>query len=249
MSDFSGHRLESLLDREVRFFDVCDSTQLEARAWAEEGAPSGSVVVANSQTSGRGRLGRDWHSGVGQNLAFSLVLRPPLKIVDAPLLCLAAGVGLAEALDLCIKWPNDILDHDGRKVAGILAEMETDGGRLKHAVVGIGVNVNQVEFPQHLPNPGSLALLRGGQDRSAVLQSCVFSVEKWSAELSSAPGRVLDRWRKRSAHMGKSVRIGDVHGIAEGVREDGALLVRTTAGESVPILTGDVEMMAQIERV
>ena len=248
MNEFSEERLKRLLEREVRFFELCDSTQLEARAWAEQGGASGSLVVADAQSAGRGRLGRSWHSESGLNLAFSLILRPPLRVQDAPLLCLAAGVGLAEALDLQIKWPNDILDGEGRKVAGILSEMETEKGRLKHAVIGIGVNVNQTDFPADLPNPGSLALLSGEQDREVLLQHCVFSVEKWCAELVSAPERVLDRWRQRFAHRGVVVRVGQTEGVAEGVRDDGALLLRTSSGEAVPILAGDVEMVTQNSR-
>ncbi|MEC7242822.1 MAG: biotin--[acetyl-CoA-carboxylase] ligase [Myxococcota bacterium] len=246
MTEFSGPFLQRLLERDVRFHEVCESTQKEARIWADQGALTGSLVVANSQTAGRGRLGRSWHSAPGKNLAFSMVLRPPLRIQDAPLICLAAGVGLAEALNLSIKWPNDILDAEGRKIGGILAEMETHSGRLKHAVLGVGLNVNQTRFPESLPNPGSVAWLRGEQDRAVVLQQCVFAVEKWCSELVSSPGRVLAQWRKRSAHLGKTVRVGDVKGIAEGVREDGALLIRTQAGEVHPILAGDVEMVGQI---
>ena len=246
MTEFSQGRLERLLERDVRFLEVCESTQKEARLWAEEWAPTGSLVVANAQTEGRGRLGRSWHSEPGKNLAFSMVLRPALRIQDAPLICLAAGVGLAEALNLSIKWPNDILDPEGRKIGGILAEMETSNGRLKHAIVGIGVNVNQTQFPESLPNPGSLALLRGEQDRAVVLERCVLALEKWCSELTTSPAGVLDQWRRRSAHLGKTVRVGDVEGISEGVREDGAMLLRTRSGEIHAILAGDVEMVSQI---
>ena len=248
MSEFSAVRIESLLERDVRFFEDCESTQVEARQWADEGAPPGGLVVADAQHGGRGRLGRSWHSESGKNLAFSLILRPPLRIEEAPLLCLAAGVGVAEALDLAIKWPNDLLDGEGRKVAGILAEMETSHGRLKHAVIGIGVNVNQTDFPPEIPNPGSLSLLRGPQDRALILEKCVFSVEKWCAELVSARDRVLKRWKHRFAHQGAIVRVGETEGVAEGIRDDGALLLRKESGQVVPILAGDVEMVRQSER-
>ena len=232
-----------LLDRPVRFFDSCESTQEEARKWAGEGAESGSLVVANTQTAGRGRQGRSWHSKAGENLQFSLILRPALLPPQAPMLCIAAGVGLARALDLRIKWPNDLLDPQGRKVVGILAEMEAQQGYLEHAIIGVGVNVNQVDFPSELPNPGSLALLRGPQDRASLLKQVVEAVESECAELSSGAAGTLQRWRARWAHLGKSVRVGEIEGVATDIRSDGALMLRNSEGMHA-ILAGDVEMLS-----
>jgi BirA family biotin operon repressor/biotin-[acetyl-CoA-carboxylase] ligase len=149
---------------------------------------------------------------------------------------------LAQVLDLQIKWPNDLIDQNGRKVAGILAELEASQGFVQWAIIGVGINVNQVEFPAEIPNPGSLAQLRGPQDRSEILRDSVFAIERWCAELSSGADSMLEAWRRRSAHLGKRVRVGEIEGVARDVREDGALLVETLAGV-VPILAGDVEMM------
>lgn len=246
--EFGQARLSAMLERPVQFHDTCESTQIEARLWAQRGGPSGSLVVADGQTAGKGRLGRAWHSPHGVNLAFSMILRPQIPVRSAPLICLAAGVGLAEALDLQIKWPNDLLSPTGQKVAGILAEMETSSGSLEHAILGVGVNVNQIDFPSELPNPGSIALLRGHQDRAAVLRDCVQSIEHWCDQLRFSPLPMLEVWRRRSAHLGKAVRVGTVVGTAEDIREDGALLIRTSDGGLSPILAGDVEMVSQIER-
>ena len=234
--------LSEMLERDVAYFDACQSTQVEARALAQNGAPSGTLVVADSQTAGKGRLGRSWHGEPGENLAFSLILRPPLPPQQAPLLCLATAVGLANALDLRIKWPNDLLDQDGRKICGILAEMEAQASYVEYAIIGVGINVNQVGFPEELPNPGSLAMSRGVQDRSSVLRDAVFAIERWCAELSGGGDSVLMAWRKRAAHLGQRVRVGQIEGIARDVRGDGALMIDTADGIQ-PILTGDVEML------
>jgi BirA family biotin operon repressor/biotin-[acetyl-CoA-carboxylase] ligase len=235
--------LTEALDRPLQFFDSCESTQTEARKWAADGALPGSLVVANTQTGGRGRQGRLWHSRPGENLQFSLILRPALLPAQAPMLCIAAGVGLARVLDLRIKWPNDLLDGQGRKVVGILAEMEASRGYLEHAILGIGINVNQVDFPPELPNPGSLALLRGPQDRALLLKEVVEAVESECAELSGGPSGTLQRWRARAAHLGQSVRVGEIQGVAIDIREDGALLLRNSEGVHA-ILAGDVEMLS-----
>lgn len=245
LSAFDAVTLSTALDREVVFFETCESTQLEASKLAQSGAPAGTLVLANSQSAGRGRLGRSWQAAKGKNLLFSLVLRPPIRPERAPLLCLATAVALANVLDLRIKWPNDLLDAEGRKHCGILAQMEAKNGFLSHAILGVGINVNQMEFPPELPNPGSLAMLRGSQDRVAVLKETVFGIEKWCAELSGDGKSVLQAWRARAAHLGQRVRVGEVEGIAKGLRDDGALLIETVAG-IVPVLAGDVELMGSV---
>ena len=234
--------LSELLEREVTFHAHCESTQVEAVRLAKEGAPAGSLVVADAQGAGKGRLGRSWHAEPGENLLFSLVLRPPLPPAQAPLLCLATAVGLAQALDLHIKWPNDLLDDQGRKVCGLLAELEASQGYVEWAVIGVGINVNQVDFPADLPNPGSLALRAGPQERGPLLKKAVFAIERWCAELSGGGESMLDAWRRRAAHLGQVVRVGDVEGVARDLRSDGALLIETASG-LVPILAGDVEML------
>ena len=235
--------LSTLLERDVVFFEECESTQIEARKLAQDGAPSGTLVVTDSQIAGKGRLGRSWHGRTGQNLAFSLILRPPLSPQQAPMLCLATAVGLAQALNLRIKWPNDLLDESGRKVCGILAEMEAHPTYVEYAIIGVGINVNQTTFPEDLPNPGSLAMTHGEQDRALILREVVFAVERWCAELSGGTATVLGAWRQRAAHLGQRVRVGSVEGIARDVRDDGALMIDTGGGLEA-ILTGDVEMLS-----
>lgn len=211
-------------------YDVVSSTQTVARALAEEGAPHGTVVLAEEQTAGRGRLDRRWDSARGLNLTFTLVLRPRIAARDAPLLTLGAAAGLATAFDLRVKWPNDLVTAEGCKVAGLLAEMDTMGDRIAFVLLGVGLNVNQVDFPEWLPNATSLSLLGGPQDRDEVLERAVAAILAWADH----PDR-LSLWRHRAHTLGKHVRIGAVEGVASGLRDDGALIVG-----GVPILAGEI---------
>ncbi len=219
----------------IHRYDLVDSTQSVARRLADEGAPHGTVVLAEEQTAGRGRLDRRWTSARGENLTFTVVLRPPIPARDAPLLTLGAAAGLAVALDLRVKWPNDLVTSEGRKVAGLLAEMETVGDRVGYVLLGVGLNVNQQVFPPELPNATSLARERGPQDREDVLDRAVSAILAWAQH----PDR-LDQWRRRAHTLGRHVRIGAIEGVATGLRDDGALLVG-----GVPVLAGEIDPPAR----
>jgi BirA family biotin operon repressor/biotin-[acetyl-CoA-carboxylase] ligase len=129
-----------------------------------------------------------------------------------------------------VKWPNDLVTAEGCKVAGLLAEMDTMGDRIAFVLLGVGLNVNQVDFPEWLPNATSLALLGGPQDRDEVLERAVAAILAWADH----PDR-LSLWRHRAHTLGKHVRIGAVEGVASGLRDDGALIVG-----GVPILAGEI---------
>ena len=236
---FDGEHLSVLCERPVAFTQVMGSTNAEARRLAEAGAASGTLVVADSQTAGRGRQGRTWASPPGLNLYFTLVLRPPIRPEESPLLSLATGVAMAEGLDLALKWPNDILDAQGRKVSGILSEVETNEGCVLFALLGVGVNVHQQDFPG-LPEASSLALLGRQVKRGELLAGLVKRVESACALVGPDPARIIARWEARSAMRGRRVRVGNQEGEAVGLREDGALLLATEAG-LVPVWAGDVE--------
>jgi len=227
-------------EREVVFRATTSSTNRDARELADEGAPSGTLVVADAQEAGRGRLGRSWHSPAGLNLYFSLVLRPPCRPEAAPLLCLATALAVAEANAAFIKWPNDVVDAQDRKLGGILAELETRGPHLAYVVLGVGLNVNQEVFPPELPNP---ACLGPGLDRIEVLSRTLFRIEDRCAEAVHDPAAMLRAWRARSRTLGRRVQVGTIAGIARDVRHDGALLVETESGVRA-LLSGDVELIA-----
>lgn len=216
----------------VHRHDEVDSTQRVARALAEGGAPHGTVVVAEHQRAGRGRLDRRWLSPPGQNLLLSVVLRPEVPAREVALLTLGAAAGLAVAFDVRVKWPNDLVDRAGHKLGGLLGEVELEGDRARFVVLGLGLNVNQVDFPPELPAATSLARLSGPQDREAVLETAVRAILAWSTH----PDR-LDLWRSRAHTLGRRVRVGGLEGVATHLRDDGALIVDgqpVTVGELSP---------------
>lgn len=225
--------IPSLHGHPLLYLPECDSTNRVARARAREGGSG--VVLAEHQTAGRGRQGRSWLSPPGLNLTFSVILRPPVAAADAPRCVLAWAAAMAEALDVFVKWPNDLVDACDLKLGGILAEMETEGEQLRFVVLGVGVNVNQVDFAD-LPEATSLARVRGGvQDRVEVLRCLVAAIH--GADLREG----LDLWRARARTLGRRVRVGEVEGMASGLRDDGALLV-----DGRPILAGDVRMVSDL---
>jgi BirA family biotin operon repressor/biotin-[acetyl-CoA-carboxylase] ligase len=237
------------LGRAWRYVARCGSTNDEAAAWARAGAPTGAVVVASAQEAGRGRLGRRWHSPPDENLYFSVVLRPPLPPSRLPPLTLAAGVALVEAMarvDVAarLKWPNDLV-VDGRKVAGLLAEMSCQGARVERVVLGIGVNVDASQFPDELCAT-SLRLARGAPvDGALFAASLCQRLEAWHDRfVADGAAPVVQAWRAAALPFGKRVTVSScaerLSGVALDLDEDGALLLRLDDGRVERITAGDV---------
>jgi BirA family transcriptional regulator, biotin operon repressor / biotin---[acetyl-CoA-carboxylase] ligase len=198
-----------------------DSTNARARELAARGVPHGALVTAGEQTSGRGRQGRTWIAPPGRALLGSLVLREP-----PPLLPLIAGIAVAAAVGpgALLKWPNDIL-LDGRKVAGILVESRP---QERWAVLGIGLNValRKSDFPPELRGrAGSMEL--GPAAIEPTLTAVLQELERW---IAAPPQQVIDAVRDRDALRGRSVRWADGEGRADGIDDDGRLLVLTRNG-------------------
>lgn len=206
------------------------------------GAPHGTAVVAEVQTAGRGRLGRSWSSARG-NLHLSVLLRPRITLERAPLLCLAAAVAIVDACNVKtgIKWPNDVLAPNGKKLAGVLAEVEGSAARVDFVVVGVGMNVLQTP---NLPSATSLLELDGKTRDVAELAARIRENLLFECEVleGSAEG-LLARWRQRNITLGKRVCVGDVDGIAEDVDSSGSLLVRGEDGRLHRVLSGDVSIL------
>ena len=215
------------------------STQDVLRDLVKAGAEEGSLVLAEVQEKGRGRRGRAWISEPGRSLTFSLLLRPSLPLSGLGLLPLLAGVALAEAVGVGgLKWPNDLLSPDGRKMAGVLLEAEVQGEEVAFALLGVGVNV--LAAP-----PGAAALSEWGlKSRREVLERFL---ERFFAlyPLLSDPEALLGRWRERNLTLGRRVRVetpkGPVEGVAEDVLPDGSLLVG-----GVRVGAGDVELVGGV---
>jgi BirA family biotin operon repressor/biotin-[acetyl-CoA-carboxylase] ligase len=216
--------------------EVTDSTNRVAMEMAENGAPHGTVVVADAQTAGRGRMGRRWVSPAGKNLYVSLLLRPSVPTVDATRLALVAGVALADAVEAMgvpasLKWPNDLY-CEGRKAAGILAEMASDPDGVRHVVIGVGLNVNmeEADFPPDLRGTATSLRIRAGKAfrRVDVLARLLDAFGTRYAEfIGGGFASLRDGWDRRDFLRGRRVLLrrqgGEGWGTADGLDTDGAL--------------------------
>lgn len=250
--------------RPLHFFSTIDSTNTYAVRLARDGAPEGTVVIADEQTGGKGRLGRTWVSPPGMNLYLSLILRPPASTGEAPQVNLLAAVAVADAISEMggfapsIKWPNDVL-VEGKKVCGILAEMQTESGALQSLVLGVGVNVNAPlsAFPPELHDKASSLLLIGGRvlDRVVFTAALLTHLEKWYVLwVEKGFPALRPAWEQYAAGLiGKPITVaapeGTVAGTVLGLDTDGALLLQCE--ENKPprrILAGDVTVLGGYTR-
>ena len=261
-----GHGLQTELigqkDR-IHTFRQVDSTNNVAKklirkmeADHERSKLDGLVVAAESQTGGRGRLERSFFSPAGKGIWFSLVLCPPFAPQEAPKCTLLAAVAVTEAmyelgLQPGIKWPNDIV-YEGRKLVGILTEASCDIDRIKHIIIGIGINANikAEEFPEDLREKAvSMEILKGKPvPRVQFFQSVLRKLEHWyKIAVQEGFGPVFEAWRRYSVTLGQEVRVIGVRdgeeftGLAVDIDDYGALLVETGSGVKT-VMAGDVSI-------
>jgi BirA family transcriptional regulator, biotin operon repressor / biotin---[acetyl-CoA-carboxylase] ligase len=229
----------------IHYFPEIDSTMTEARKMAQAGCPPFTVVIAEHQTQGRGRLKRTWHSAEG-GLYFTLVLRPTLRPVDSGQVNFLTSVVLATVLredysiDAGVKWPNDILVGN-RKIAGLLSEMGTIGHQVNYVNIGIGLNVNNDPNPTE-PTAISIKNLLGKPvTRAPILNRFLDRLEESMKKMTWE--ETLDAWRSLSITRGQRVRVvtarETVEGIAVDVDNTGALIVKLSDGEIKKVIYGD----------
>lgn len=235
-------------------YDQIESTNITALALAEQGAPEGTVILADSQTQGRGRMGRHWISPPNVNLYLSIILRPDGDPPRAGLWSLAAAVAVARTIEQAttlparLKWPNDILVHD-KKVSGLLLESAIRNGRFKHLILGIGLNVNLTRdvLPDALRS--SVTSLReelGREvDRIKLFQRLLEQLENQHQSFQTEPPRkVLEAYSALSETLGRSVTVldhaGEWTGEAVGLTPEGALILRRDDRKEVIIRSEDV---------
>ena len=245
------------LAREIVYFEETESTNLDAGRLAREGATHGTAVIAEGQTAGRGRLGREFHSPSYQNLYTSIVLRPSLDIARIPTLLLSAGLAVAQTVaetlggpeNVEIKWPNDVLIR-GLKTSGVLMELEAEESRIKWAILGIGVNLNAdpTRFPEDFrARATSLAHELGHPvNRTQFTQLLYSTLEKViDIHLEAGFEGVRSQFEGFFKMRGQKIRVAGVDGIqiegkTIGVASHGALELETDSGERVQVLAGDV---------
>ena len=243
------------LGKNVIYYDTIDSTNREAKRLAAEGKPEGTIVVAEEQGSGRGRMERSFFSPRG-GIWFSVILRPDFLPQEAPKCTLLAAAATARAMEefgfrVGIKWPNDIL-YDGKKLVGILTEMSAEMDRINYIVIGTGINVNirKEEFPEELRETASSLQIIGGKKISRVAFFRVL-LEKMEELYRSASeegfASVMQAWRQYSITLGQEVQVIGIGkeerftGTAVDIDEDGALLIDTCEGRR-RVVAGDVSI-------
>lgn len=242
------------LGRPALVFAQVGSTNDLAREYAQAGAGDGLLLLAEEQTAGRGRLDRTWWAPAGTCLLMTLLLRPALPLPLAGQLTMCLGLGAAEGIaqvtgvDARLKWPNDLLVN-GRKLGGMLTELNADDGRINYAALGLGLNVN-VDFARDAAPPDvaglatSLLLETGREvDRLALLAAILARTEAWvdGALAGESPHAA---WANRLDTLGRRVRVSltaaALEGEAIGVTPEGALLVREDGGAVRTVWSGDV---------
>lgn len=238
----------------VHHFDEIGSTNVAAMEAASQGAPEGSVFIAERQTAGRGRGANQWQSERSAGIYCSVILRPNLPPSDALALSLAAGLSVHAAVQHIdprvqpdLKWPNDLL-IDGKKFCGILTEMNAEVTRVHYIVVGIGINVNQTQLPSGLQKTATSLRMATGTEWSRVelCGALLKSLHREYREILENPvalASILERFEAQSSYTrGRAVRIeenGEFEGVTEGLDSRGFLQVRTAEGLRT-VLSGTV---------
>ncbi len=241
----------------IHYYKQIGSTNDRARELALKGCPEGTLVVAESQYAGRGRLGRTWESPAKGGLYFSLILRPSFAPSQAPRITLLAGVGVCRAINefaqirAAIKWPNDILSR-GRKLGGILTEIEAEIDRIHHVVVGIGINVNTEisSFPRELRETATSLFEETGRSlsRQALLRSILLELETlWTGLHRTGFGPIRKAWKDLAITLGQKVRVDKMGQILLGeaidLDEEGSIVIKTEDGSSHRISSGELTLL------
>ncbi len=243
----------TLFTKRIHHFFKTDSTNNVAMRLGETGEPHGAVIVAEEQTAGRGRVGRSWHSEKSSGIYLSVLLRPPIAPVDAPVITLLAGLAARDAvaeqagLAADLRWPNDLL-LDGKKLGGILTEMYAEPDHVHFVVVGIGINVNHTRMPEALaPTATSLRLATGRtHSRLELLARLLRSLDRYYNQfLEQGAGPILRRFAETSSYaQGKRVRISTATetyvGTTAGLEANGLLRVEREDGRLQVVISGDV---------
>jgi len=252
--DMLKQRLKgSLFGKRIFHFFRTDSTNRVALELGHAGEPEGAVVLAEEQTAGRGRGGRAWHSERATGIYVTLLLRPKLAPVQAPLLTMMAGLSAHSAvqaltgLEVDLKWPNDLLVR-GRKLGGILTEMHAEPGQIRFVIVGIGLNVNQEKFPGELANLATSLRAETGkpQSRMELLVRLLHEFETdYNRFLREGVATVVARFESVSSYArGKRVRVTNgtesYVGTTAGLGPEGLLQVERDGGQLMTVIAGDV---------
>ncbi|MFS0776327.1 biotin--[acetyl-CoA-carboxylase] ligase [Neobacillus sp. 3P2-tot-E-2] len=246
----------NFIGKNVHYEESVESTQKIAHRLAYENAPEGTIIIAEEQASGRGRMDRKWHSPKYTGIWMSIILRPNIPLPKAPQLTLLAAVAIVQAIedltDLLpeIKWPNDILIR-GKKVTGILTELEAEADRINSIIIGIGMNVNQTkeDFPSELQEIATSLFLEKGEkvSRSDLIKGIFMNLEKLYLlylEEGFLPIKLL--WEGYAISIGRKITArtlsNSIIGTAQGITDDGVLIMVDEQGKTHHVYSADIEL-------
>ena len=237
----------------VHFAREIDSTNLWIKRLAKEGAPEGTLALAEFQSAGRGRLGRSWEVPEGTSVMMSILLRPKFEPQYAPMLTLVMGMAVAKAVkklgfDVSIKWPNDVVVSH-KKICGILTEMGVRDGKIDYAVIGVGINVNIREFPEEMADKATSLYLESGRefDRSQIPGLVMEAFEEYYEKFAATCdlSGLKEEYESILANYNQPVRVlakEPYEGVARGITDGGELLVEKTDGTIVAVSAGEVSV-------
>ena len=237
----------------VHFARETDSTNLWIKRLAKEGAPEGTLALAEFQSAGRGRLGRSWEVPEGTSVMMSILLRPKFEPQYAPTLTLVMGMAVAKAVKklgfvVSIKWPNDVVVSH-KKICGILTEMGVRDGKIDYAVIGVGINVNIREFPEEMADKATSLYLESGRefDRSQIPGLVMEAFEEYYEKFAATCdlSGLKEEYESILANYNQPVRVlakEPYEGVARGITDGGELLVEKTDGTIVAVSAGEVSV-------
>ena len=252
--EIKAHLNTKKIGRQIFYFPSVSSTNTTAKEIAEKGFQEGTVVIGEMQTSGKGRLSRGWHSPFGTGIWMSLIVKPAIAPMDAAKITLLTAVSAAQAVkEECglkpgIKWPNDLL-FQGKKLCGILTEMKADMDQIHYIIVGIGINVNDTEFPEDIRDTATSLKLAAGKEINRIKLAAAV-LNRWEVNylefLESGFSRIKSRWKEHAVNLGQPVTVytlqETIRGRALDIDDEGMLLVQDQQGKIHKIVAGDVSL-------
>lgn len=249
-SEISRHLNTRFIGKKIYYFDTVGSTMDIALQLGIKGSSEGTIVLAEAQTKGRGRLGRDWHSPKYKGIYMSFILRPEIHPGLTPVLTLLSAVSICEAtkevagLDMQIKWPNDIVIHS-KKIGGILTELNAEMDEVRFVIIGIGLNVNN-DKKALLPSAASLKDIKKKDiNRVELLQEILRRIEtNYLIFQKKGSQSIIEKWRDYNITLGRRIKVlyhrEHIEAEAVDIDDDGGLLIRNDSGLIQKITAGDI---------
>ena len=244
-----------MVGRRIIYFDEIGSTNAIAKKIAADGAAEGTVIIAGDQTSGRGRFGREWFSGGSEGVYISVILKPNSAAADVAGMTLIAGLAVCKALRditleyVLIKWPNDVI-LNGKKLCGILTELSAECERIDYLIIGIGINVNNENFPEEIRDRATSVFIETGTkySRKAIIHKVMAYLEKYYLRYSNdhSLSGIISEYSGLCATLGNDIEATH-HGIkicgkATGIDDSGSLLIRKADGTVISVNSGEVSV-------